>query len=68
MNCKEKRVIINKIVLTLAVASMLIGISFLIWILAIVCYKGFGALNIDVFLNSAAPAGYDGGGLKNALI
>ncbi|GHV08920.1 phosphate transport system permease protein PstA [Campylobacterota bacterium] len=68
MNYKEKRVAINRVALTLAVVCMVIGISFLLWILAIVCYKGFSALNLGVFLNSAAPAGYDGGGLKNALI
>ncbi|MDR2904998.1 MAG: phosphate ABC transporter permease PstA [Helicobacteraceae bacterium] len=68
MTCKERRVIYNRVFFGFAIASVTIGVAFLLWILAIVCYKGFGALSLEVFTNSAAPAGYEGGGLKNALI
>jgi phosphate transport system permease protein len=68
MTPKTKRVIISRIVLTLCVISAIFGIIFLFWILFVLLYKGFFALNLDIFLHNAAPAGIEGGGLKNALI
>ncbi|MDR0407662.1 MAG: phosphate ABC transporter permease PstA [Campylobacteraceae bacterium] len=68
MTSKTKRVIINRIVLTLCVISAIFGIAFLFWILFVLFYKGFFALNLDIFLHNTAPAGIEGGGLKNALI
>ncbi|MDR1555070.1 MAG: phosphate ABC transporter permease PstA [Campylobacteraceae bacterium] len=68
MTYKIRRVIISRVVLTLCVISAVCGIAFLFWILFVLCYKGFAALSLDIFLNNAAPAGIEGGGLKNALI
>ncbi|MDR2635534.1 MAG: phosphate ABC transporter permease PstA [Campylobacteraceae bacterium] len=68
MTYKIRRVIISRMVLTLCIISAVCGIAFLFWILFVLCYKGFAALDINIFLNNAAPAGIDGGGLKNALI
>ncbi|MDR1460994.1 MAG: phosphate ABC transporter permease PstA [Campylobacteraceae bacterium] len=68
MTSKTKRVIVSRIVLTLCVISAIFGIAFLFWILFVLLYKGFFALNLDIFLHNAAPTGVEGGGLKNALI
>ena len=68
MSPKEKRVLTNKIVLTLSTISAVIGVAFLLWIILILFYKGFSALSLNVFLNNAAPAVIENGGLKNALI
>ncbi|MDR1976909.1 MAG: phosphate ABC transporter permease PstA [Campylobacteraceae bacterium] len=68
MTHKSTRVIINRVVLTLCIISAAFGIAFLFWILFVLFYKGFFALNLDIFLHNAAPSGIEGGGLKNALI
>jgi phosphate transport system permease protein len=68
MTHKIKRTLISRIVLTLCVISAIFGIAFLFWILFVLFYKGFFALNLNIFLHNAAPSGIEGGGLKNALI
>ncbi|MDR2100835.1 MAG: phosphate ABC transporter permease PtsA, partial [Campylobacteraceae bacterium] len=68
MSYKNTRTAINRIVLTLCVISAVVGIAFLFWILFVLCYKGFAALNFDIFLHNTAPSGIEGGGLKNALV
>lgn len=68
MSYKSRRITVNRLVLTLCIISAAVGIAFLFWILFILCYKGFAALNLDIFLNNTAPSGIEGGGLKNALI
>jgi len=68
MSTKARRVIVNKIVLTLSTISAIIGIMFLFWILFVLFYKGFSALNLNIFLNNMAPAIFPNGGLKNAIL
>ena len=63
----RKRVRTNRVALVLSVLAMLIGMSFLAWILAVLLYKGFGALSLTLFTASTPAPGSDGG-LANAIL
>lgn len=68
MRAKTKRVILNKLILSLSSLSAIIGIAFLFWILIVLFYKGFSAFSFDIFMNNTAPAMIPDGGLKNAIL
>ena len=68
MSAIEKRMLVNKIVLTLSTLSAVIGIGFLIWILSVLIMNGVSALNVGIFTFEGAPPGYEESGLKHALI
>jgi phosphate transport system permease protein len=51
-----------------AVASALVGLGILIWILSVVVIRGAGALNLNFFTKLPAPPGMSGGGLANAIL
>jgi phosphate transport system permease protein len=63
---KRKRA--NKIGLVLSTAAMVLGMTFLLWILSILFIKGFSSINLDVFLHSTPAPGSEGGGLANAIL
>jgi phosphate transport system permease protein len=63
---KRKRA--NKIGLTLSMAAMVIGMIFLLWILGVLFFKGFAALDISLFTQSTPAPGSEGGGLANAIL
>ena len=63
---KRKRA--NKIGLVLSTAAMVLGMTFLLWILSILFIKGFSSTNLDVFLQSTPAPGSEGGGLANAIL
>jgi len=63
---RRKRV--NKIGLTLSMAAMGIGMLCLLWILSILFYKGFSAINLNMFTSSTPAPGTEGGGLANAIV
>jgi phosphate transport system permease protein len=58
----------NFIGLTLSMISMGLGMIFLLWILSILFYKGFSAIDLDMFIKSTPAPGTDGGGLANAIV
>jgi phosphate transport system permease protein len=68
MTHTNKRIIVNKIVMSLSTISALIGMGFLFWILYVLVANGLDALSTTIFTNEGAPPGYDEGGLKHALI
>ncbi len=68
MTYRQKRILINNIVMTLSTLSALIGLGFLFWILGVLVFNGIEALNIGIFLNEGAPPGYAESGLKHALV
>jgi len=68
MTAIEKRLLINKIVLTLSSISALVGLSFLFWILYVLVSNGIDAINWNIFLFEGAPPGYEESGLKHAMI
>jgi len=58
----------NYIGLTLSMVSMTIGMIFLLWILIILFYKGFSAIDLNMFTQSTPAPGTEGGGLANAIV
>jgi phosphate transport system permease protein len=63
---KRKRA--NFIGLSLSMISMTLGMIFLLWILSILFYKGFSAIDLNMFTQSTPAPGTDGGGLANAIV
>lgn len=63
----RKRTRTNRIALLLSTGAMLLGMSFLAWILAVLLYKGLGALSISLFTQPTPAPGSDGG-LFNAIV
>ena len=63
----RKRVRTNRLALLLSMCAMVIGMSFLAWILIVLAYKGFGALSLSLF-TQPTPAPGSEGGLFNAIL
>ena len=63
---KRKRA--NAFGLTFSLVAMSIGMMFLLWILAILLFKGFSAISPALFLEISPAPGTPGGGLANAII
>jgi len=68
MTATQKRVLMNRIILTLSTLSAIIALSFLFWILGVLVMKGMSALNWNIFIYEGAPPGYAESGLKHALV
>jgi phosphate transport system permease protein len=58
----------NFIGLTLSMVAMTVGMIFLLWILSILFYKGFSAIDLNMFIKSTPAPGTEGGGLANAIV
>jgi phosphate transport system permease protein len=56
------------IALTLSTAAAFLGLFWLVFILGDVLVHGIKALNLSLFINDPAPAGVEGGGLRNAFL
>jgi phosphate transport system permease protein len=63
----RKRKIINATVLILAMAAMLFGMVWLIWILYSVLSQGLGGLSLSTFTQMTPPPDSPDGGLLNAI-
>ena len=63
---KRKRA--NFIGMVLSMSAMVIGLAFLLWILAILMFKGFSALSMDLLTQVSPAPGTPGGGLSNAIV
>lgn len=63
----RKRVRTNRLALVLSILAMVVGMSFLAWILAVLLYKGVGALSLSLF-TASTPAPGSEGGLANAIL
>ncbi len=63
----RKRKIINVVVLTLAMAAMLFGMVWLVWILYSVLAQGLGGMSVSVFTQMTPPPDSPNGGLLNAI-
>jgi phosphate transport system permease protein len=64
----RSRKIKGNIGIVLSMVAMVIGLVFLLWILSILMFKGFTALNWGMFTQSTPAPGSDGGGLLNAIV
>ena len=63
---KRKRT--NKIGLTLSMGAMVLGMIFLLWILGVLLFKGFAALDLSLLTQNTPAPGSEGGGLANAIV
>ncbi len=68
MRRQNRRILVNKIVMVLSTAAAIAGLIFLFWIIGVLFYKGFSALNLDIFTYDMAPPGREPSGLRNALV
>jgi phosphate transport system permease protein len=62
----QRRLLVNRMALMLALGAMVIGMAFLIWILSVLVIKGIGGINFAVFTQTTPPPGSEGG-LLNAI-
>ncbi|MBI5676539.1 MAG: phosphate ABC transporter permease PstA [Nitrospirae bacterium] len=68
MTRARKRKIEGVIAMALCTIAALMGLFWLVFILGDVLVHGIKALNMDLFINDPAPAGVEGGGLRNAFV
>jgi len=68
MNLEKKRKLESFAALALSGLAAAVGLFWLIYILFDVLVNGIGALKVSLFLNDPAPAGVEGGGLRNAFV
>jgi phosphate transport system permease protein len=68
MTHERKRKIEGLIALTFSTLAAFLGLFWLVFILGDVLIHGVKALNLSLFMNDPAPAGVDGGGLRNAFM
>jgi phosphate transport system permease protein len=62
----RKRLLVNRFNLLMSFVSMLFGMVFLLWILAVLVIEGFSALSPALFTSTTPPPG-SAGGLANAI-
>lgn len=58
----------HRVGIALSIFAMAIGISFLLWILAVLVINGVGAIDVAIFSQTTPAPGSDGGGLLNPII
>jgi phosphate transport system permease protein len=68
MKIERKRILESYTALALSGLAAAIGLFWLVYILADVLIHGIGALQLSLFFNDPAPAGVEGGGLRNAFV
>lgn len=68
MQLRAKRKFVNRLALALAMAAMLFGLFWLVWILFTVVKLGVASLSLDLFMKMTPPPGSTEGGLANALV
>jgi len=65
---RNRRMLINRIILTISSMAAVLGLFMLIWILGDVAIRGIAAINWDFFTKLPAPPGMEGGGLANYIV
>ena len=58
----------NTVGLALSMGAMGLGLVVLLWILGVLFYNGFTALDLNMFTQSTPAPGSEGGGLANAIV
>ncbi len=64
----KRRLWNHRIGILLSVLAMVIGVSFLLWILAVLVINGLGAVDMAMFTHTTPAPGSEGGGLMNPII
>jgi phosphate transport system permease protein len=67
-NLYRRRLMYNRIGITLSMIAMVLGLSVLLWILFVLFKNGFQALDWNMFFKSTPAPGSEGGGLANAIV
>ncbi|MEY5098790.1 MAG: phosphate transporter permease PstA [Pseudomonadota bacterium] len=67
-NLYRRRMLANRIGLTLSMGAMALGLVVLLWILAVLFSNGLAALDWNMFTESTPAPGSEGGGLANAIV
>jgi len=65
---QKVRILKSRLAFIVSTLTALFGIFWLVFIIGDVLIHGIGALNINLFINDPAPAGVEGGGLRNAFV
>jgi phosphate transport system permease protein len=68
INLYRRRKLINRIGIGVSMLAMALGLTVLLWILAVLVSKGIGGLDLNVFIRSTPAPGSEGGGLANAIV
>src|SRR5690606_4733137 len=64
----RRRRVSNAMGLALSMGSMVLGLTALLWILAVLFSKGFAAMDWSMLTHSTPAPGTEGGGLANAIV
>jgi phosphate transport system permease protein len=67
-NLYRRRILINRIGISLSMLAMALGLIVLLWILSVLFINGFKALDFNMFFHSTPAPGTEGGGLANAIV
>ena len=67
-NLYRRRLLTNRVGITLSMIAMALGLFVLLWILFVLFKNGFQALDWNMFFSSTPAPGYEGGGLANAIV
>jgi phosphate transport system permease protein len=67
MDLYQRRVLNNRIIMTLSFAATAIGVTWLVLVLAVLLINGIGAIGPAIFTQMTPPPGSDGG-LLNAIV
>lgn len=68
MNLYSRRILTNRIGISLSMFAMAFGLAALMWILWTLFFNGFNALSWDFFTQDTPAPGSEGGGLRNAIV
>lgn len=68
MTRRQRRMLTNRIILSISGMAAMLGLIMLIWILGDVAIRGISAINWDFFTQLPAPPGVKGGGLANDIV
>jgi len=64
----RRRLFWHRAGILLSVVAMAIGLSALLWILAVLLINGLGAVDLHMFTHTTPAPGTEGGGLMNAIV
>jgi phosphate transport system permease protein len=68
MELYTRRLLINRLGISLSMIAMAFGLAALLWILWTLFSNGFAALSWDFFTKDTPAPGTEGGGLRNAIV
>jgi len=64
----QRRLLQHRVGILLSISAMSIGISALLWILAVLVINGLGAIDLHMFTHTTPAPGSQGGGLLNPIV